>query len=493
MTTTTSSTSTPTPTPSSTASIISTLGAGSGIDTGSLVTQLVAAQFATKNDTLSKQSDKLTAQISAVGQLQSDITAFAQSLQTLISGGSLSTQPTTSNSSLIGASTLPGAHIGDISAQVEVDRLATAQSAATATSFTSRSATVGTGNLMLTFGTATVSGGAMTAFTAGSAAPVNIAIDSAHNTVDGIASAINASKAGVTASVVTDADGTARLMIKGATGSAQAFTLSGDTPELQQLNVGVGESATTIGSAALNAQLKLDGLSVERATNTVSDLITGVQLNLNSASPGSLVTIGSATPADALTQAVNDFVTTYNQFIGEVQGDTNAATGVLYGDSAVSSLQRTLSQLTLTKLTKSTDPNVPSTLAEIGVGTNRDGTLKVDATQLANAIANNPDAVEAMFANGATASGSGLGGALSTMAANAANTTYGLAASTATYTVAQSKVADAQDKAKTDAQTMTDRLTSQFSNMDTIVASYKSTQTFLTQQIAAWNAANSNG
>lgn len=489
MTTTTSAT----PTPSSTASIISTLGAGSGIDTGSLVSQLVAAQFAAKNDTLTQKNDTLTAQISAVGQLQSGISSFASALQTLISGGTLSTQPTTSNGNVLSATTLSGAHIGSLSAQVEVTRLATAQSAASATSFASRTTTVGTGNLTLTLGSATVSNGAITAFAAGSVAPVTIAIDAAHNTLDGIASAINAAKAGVTASVITDADGTARLSLKGATGTAQGFTLSGSTPELAQFNVGVGQSATTIGSAALNAQLKLDGVAVERASNSVSDLITGVKLNLLSPSVGSPVTIGSSSPTSALSQAVNDFVDTYNQFIAQVQTNTDAASGVLHQDSAVTTLKRTLSQLTLTKLTTNTTPGVPTTLAEIGVGTNRDGTLKINATQLSNALANYPDAVEAMFTNGATASGSGLGGALSTMSRNATDPTYGLAASTARYTAAQSNIADAEDKLKTDSDTMTTRLTKQFSSMDAIVASYKSTQAFLTQQMDAWTAAAKNG
>jgi flagellar hook-associated protein 2 len=511
MTTTTAATSTPTPTPTPTPtsstttsqtaqqasqaaaqSIISTLNAGSGIDTGTLVTELVQAQYADKTNSLAQQASTATAQISAIAQLQSDITTFSTSLQSLISGGTLSTQPTTSNASVISASALSGAHIGAVAEQVEVDSLATAQSAATTTSFTSRSATVGTGTLTLTFGTATVSNGAMTGFTAGSAAPVTITIGDDNDTVDGIASAINAANAGVTATVVTDADGSARLMIKGQTGAAQAFTLSGDTPALQQLNVGVGQSATTIGTSAQNAQLKLDGVPVQRASNTVSDLITGVQLNLLNAAPGTIVNIGSTTPSANLNEAVNDFVSAYNSIISEITTDTAPGTGVLRQDPAVSALQATLAQLTLTQLTPTKTAGIPSTLAEIGVGTNKDGTLSVDATQLATAVATYPDAVEAMFTNGATASGAGLGGALSAMAISAANPTYGLAASTATYTATQSKIADDQSTLQTDEQTMTTRLTQQFSTMNSVVSTYKSQMSFLQQQIDAWNDAAKN-
>jgi flagellar hook-associated protein 2 len=487
--TTTTSTTSSTSTPSATSTILQTLNAGSGIDTSSLVTELVQAEFASQTDSLQSQSDSLTAQISGVAQLQSGITSFSAALQSLINGGTLTTQPTVSDSTVLSATALSGAQLSNLSAQVEVTRLATAQSVATATSFASSDATIGTGNLTLTFGNATVADGAMTDFTAGSAAPISIAIDSDHSSVSGIASAINAAKAGVTASVVTDADGSARLVLKGTTGSAQAFTLSGDTPELQQLNVGVGESATTVNSAALNAQIKYDGVAVERATNTVSDLVPGVKLNLLSASPGKPVTLGSSTPTDALSQAVGDFVDTYNTYIALVTGDTDAATGTLRQDTAVQAMQQQLQGLTGVNLTGDTS-GAPTTLAQIGVTTNRDGTLSVDNTQLATALNSYPDAVEAMFRNGTTATGGGLAGALGAIATAATSTTYGLAASTTRYTAQQSDITDQQSDLQSQEDDMTTRLTSQFSNMDAAVAAYKSTQTFLQQQLDAWNNKN---
>ncbi|MFX8016042.1 hypothetical protein ABTK76_19245, partial [Acinetobacter baumannii] len=92
--------------------------------------------------------------------------------------------------------------------------------------------------------------GAITGFTAGSTAAVNITIDSSNNSLQGIAKAINAANAGVTATVLTDSSG-ARLSLKGKTGEAQAFTLTAtedaSAPGLAQLNVGVGATGTTIG------------------------------------------------------------------------------------------------------------------------------------------------------------------------------------------------------------------------------------------------------
>ncbi|MGN6270022.1 MAG: flagellar filament capping protein FliD [Sphingomonas sp.] len=504
MTTTSGTGSTSTSTTSSTASIISQLKAGSGIDTGALVDQLVAAQFATKEDQLTAKGTALTAEISAVGQLQSDISGFASALSNLIKGGTLQTAPTSSNSGVATVSALSGAKLAGLSAQLEVDQLATAQSASTGV-IADPTAAIGGGTLTLTFGTATVSGGAMTGFTAGSGTPIDITIDPAKSSLQDIASAINGAKAGVTATIVTDAGG-ARLMLKSATGEAQAFTLTATedpaSPGLSALNVGVGASGTTIGTAAQDAKVTLDGVQFTRASNSFTDLIAGVQVDLVSAQPGTTVSIGSSRPTSALSQAVSNFVDTYNQMIGEVNSETDAKTGDLKQDSAARNLKSMLSQLTLTKLVSSSGDGSPTTLAEIGVGTNRDGTLKIDPDQLSNALAKWPDQVEAMFADlqgtsvslgaNVVASGRGLLGALSSISASASSTIYGLSASLTKYKAAQSDLSDQQDKLKQQETDTRTRLTQQFASMDAMVASYKSTQTFLQQQIDAWNGKNND-
>ena len=491
MTTATTSTSTV-----SGSSILTSLGAGSGVDTASLIASLVQAQFAAKNAALTKQDTAVTAQISSVAKIQSGITGFNTALKSLVKGGSLTTQPTTSDSSVLTASALPGAKLSGLAASVEVDRLATAQVATSATPFANRAATIGTGNLTLTFGTGTVSNGALTGFTAGSGTPVTIAIDSSHQTLDGIASAINAAAAGVTASIVTDADGTARLTLKGATGSSQAFTLSGDTSALSGLNVGVGESATNIGSAALNAQLKLDGVAVERSSNTVKDLLDGVQLNLTGASVGKPVTLGSTTPSDGLIQAVNDVVTTYNSFLADLKAETDAATGPLRNDYNATNLLRSLRGLTLTTLSTGSAAGAPNNLASIGVSTNKDGTLSVDAAKLTAALTKSPDAVEALFADGTGASGGGLSAALDAITTVAVDKQVivngqvehiGLVGSTTLYTNTKSKVSDDEAKVATVTTAYQERLTKQYAASDAKIAAYKAAQTSLQNQIDQWN------
>ncbi|HVI98197.1 MAG TPA: flagellar filament capping protein FliD [Sphingomonas sp.] len=483
--TTTSSTN---PTSSAASQILTSLNSGSGIDTAGLVTSLVEAQYAVKRDQLSSRSDALNAQISDAAALLSGIQGFSSSLKTLVGSGSLTTQPTSSNTSVLTVSALSGAKLAGLSASIEVQQLATAQTSASAV-VADRTAAIGTGSFTLTFGTATVSGGAMTGFTAGSGTPVDIAIDADHASLDGIAEAINAADAGVTATIVTDASG-ARLMLKSATGAEQAFTLTasaGSDPGLAALDVGVGAGGSTIGTAAQDAIVKLDGIAVTRSSNSVDDLIEGVKIDLLSADPGKPVTIGNRRPIADLEQVVNDFVDTYNQMLSLLKEDTNPISGTLARDGAARTLKTSLATLTLTSLTSGGPAGAPSTLAEIGVTTNRDGTLSVDATRLTRALTDNPDAVEAMFASGSAAAGDGLPAALDAIAKTAADKKYGLVASQDTYSDALDAIADQQTRIDDQADAMTTRLTQQFANMDARVAAYKSTQSFLEAQIDAWN------
>lgn len=479
----------------SAASIVQTLGSGSGVDTAALVTALVEAQFAAKNAQLTAKDNALTAQVSSVASLQSGISGFASALTTLVKGGTLATQPTSSDTKVLTATAQPGAKLANLSAAIAVTKLAAAQSATTATALASRTTVVGTGVLTLTFGKATVASGKMSAFTAGSAAPVKITIDSAHQTLDGIASAINAAATGVTASIVTNADGTAKLSLKGPTGADKAFTLAGDTTKMKTLNVGVNQTTTTIGTAAVDAALTLDGVAVTRSSNTITDLIDGVKLNLlTTTAAGASVTLGRTRPTAGLSQAVTDFVDTFNQLQGILKTATDAKTGPLRTDTAANTLVRSLRTLTSTKLVTGAPTGAPTTLAEIGVATNRDGTLSVNAAQLGAALTKWPDTIEAMFADvtpvGSGASGYGIGAALNAISTAATSKTAGLGASTTSYTNAKTKIADAEAKAADDAATLKTRLTKQFAGMDARVAAYKSTQTFLKAQVDAWNSQN---
>jgi flagellar hook-associated protein 2 len=402
----TSSTSTATSTTSTTTTpsnssigqgILSSLNAnGAGIDTDTLITNLTAAQKASLENPITTKQTANTAQISSAGQITSDLSAFSQNLQSLITGGSLLSQPKSSDTSIMSVTTVANTPAGALGQTVSVDALAQAQSL--------KSAAYATGQ---TFDTGTLS------LKVGSKDAISITIDSGNNTLAGVAQAINAKGAGVTASVVTGLDGKSTLLLKGKTGAANAFTLTaadgtGTQPDgaLSLSNLaydGTGTTGLSQTQAAQNAQVTVDGVSVTRDSNTFSDVIPGVAMTLTKTGT---VTLSSTRSTDSLTQAVNDFVTVYNGLLAELNqataaGSSAADAGPLRGNAAIRTLRTQLAKLTTTPLNASGSIR---TLAELGVQTNKDGTLTVNSAQLSTMLTQYPDDVEAMFVSSQSSS-----------------------------------------------------------------------------------------
>lgn len=466
-------------------SITQALGVGSGIDLKALVASLVDAQYAAKTSQFTARQDTLTAQISGLAKLKSGITGFDSALRSLVKGGSLATQPTSSNASVAAVSRLAGAKVAGISAKIDVTQLAAAQAA---TSDTAVGATAGFrgGTLSVAIGSYVTGADGNASLSATRTVSVDIA---AGATLSDIAAQIK-DKTGLSASVVSDGNGQ-RLTIKGATGASQAFEITGsdsgsDGLSLATLSVGPGAQGMTVGTKAQDAVVMLDGARFTRSSNTINNLFDGVKLDLQSVGT---VTIGTASPAASLTQAAQDFVDTFNQVKAVIAEETNITDGVLKTDSAATAMMRALGALTTTRLATAGNGG-PQTLADIGVSTNRDGTLSFNTATFNKAMTANPAAVEALFADGSGASGGGLSAALSAVVGKLTDKNAGLDGSTARYTKQQSDLADAKSKAGDAATMLSTRLTSQFAAMDARVAAYKATQAFMTQQIAQWTKGN---
>ena len=362
------------------------LGIGSGIDTKALIEELAAASRAPKEALIARREADNSAKVSALANASSAIDSFAAALSSLISGGTLFTQPSVSDATVLGAKAVAGTNISSLSAQVEVMQLAQAQTLASV-NLTTASDPVGQGDITLNTAKGSFS----------------ITIDATNDSLTGLADAINKQNAGVTASVVTQA-GAARLVLKGATGEANAFTLdvpAGTTSGLERF--AYGPSVTGGLSAAQVAQdaiVRIDGVEVRRGTNSFSDLIPGVQFDLKKAAPGSIISLGVTRPREAIIQAVGDFVAAYNELEKILDEATAPALngagsgGPLRNDLSIREMRRQLTRLTSTVLNSG---GGPSTLAEIGIATNRDGTLRVDNARLSAALDSDPDGVEALF------------------------------------------------------------------------------------------------
>ena len=233
-------------------------------------------------------------------------------------------------------------------------------------------------------------------------------------TLEGIAAAINAAddanSIGVRAEVVdtgNTANGGAnryQLVVRSEqTGTAGAFSISYDDgdPAFQSVISSVGSNVLT---QATNAQVQLNGgVVASRATNTISDLITGVTLDLKSeASPTQTVAITVANDATATTKKVQDFVDAYNKvvdFLAE-QNQLDAdgkAKGPLFGDATLRSMRSGLRTIIGSQVT-ATGNSAYQMLSQIGVKTDTAGKLTLTAADLEAAMAADEDAVAAVFA-----------------------------------------------------------------------------------------------
>ncbi|MGQ0659392.1 flagellar filament capping protein FliD [Sphingosinicella sp.] len=361
------------------------LGIGSGLDVKSLVDNLAAAAKAPKQAQIARREEANAARVSQLALVSQGIDGFASALSSLISGGTLFSQPSLSDPGVLSATAIPGARLSGLSASIEVTHLAQAQTLSSVP-LPARTDPVGQGDLTLVTATGSFI----------------VSITAANDSLDGLAKAINDVDAGVTASVVTDIAG-ARLVLKGATGAANVFTLSvpvGTSSGLERFAFGPGVTGgMTEALEARNAALIVDGVPVERATNSFDDLIAGVRIELRRGAPGVPVAMGVSRPDAAIAQAMGDFVTAYNELINMVNSATAAGVdgegGVLRGDLGVREMRAGLARLPT--MTLSSEGDGPHTLAEIGVRTNRDGSLSLDSSRLASVLASDPDGVEALF------------------------------------------------------------------------------------------------
>lgn len=472
-------------TTSATSAIITALGAGSGINMAELASNLAAAQFAGRTDRLTSKSDTLERQISAASSLKSMLLSLATSLGTRVREGDLSPQPQIANTAVARAS-LTGTTTPSGTYTLEVTTLAAAQ-ALSGPAFASSATTVGSGTLTLRFGT--VAGATFTEDTAHAAVDVTIASGA---TLADVAAAINSKGAGVSAYVANTTDG-AKLVLKGQEGAANGFILQatetvGD-PGLAQLawEPATGAASQLLASAG-NAAFKVDGLAMTATSNSVSEVVPGLKLTLAATNTGSPTKITFADPTSAITSTMQDLTSALNEIAAELAKATDRQSGDLSRDSGALAFKRTLSSLTNMVVMPGAATGAPSTLADLGLTTKRDGTFQLDATRLAATLKADPAGAAAMFTNGLN----GIFATIDSVAreANSAANPGSLGGSLSRYTSQKTKVGEDQAKLAEQQEALRARLVTRFAVADNHVGASKSTLSFLKNQIAVWNSPN---
>lgn len=455
-------------------SIANSLGFGSGIDTAALVNDLAAASRAPKVQRLDALVRANQAKISALAQAQSDLDSFANSLTDLVAGGSLRSQPVVSDANAVAVTIAEGSALGQYSGELVVTHLARSQTIYSSY-IADESAPIGQGNLTLTVGATTY----------------NLTIDATNDSLTGLASAINAAGSNVRASIITDSAGS-RLVLKGETGAANAFSLvsdAGAAPGLNNFTYGGAGGGMTLGQASADAQFTLDGIAYSRSANTISDVVAGMTLTLKKADPLSSISIGTTRPTDTVRQTVNDFISVFNT----LKTDLSAARQANGAANSLRTFERQLGALIGQSLTSNS--NIKS-LSDIGISTGRDGSISLDAAKLNAALSLYPDEVEALFnprrdATHDAITDPGIAVALDNLRDGAIASDGALGRVSASLQKQAEILAQNRTRLEEREDAYRSRLERQFSGMDARIGALKATQSYLEQQIKLWNRSES--
>jgi flagellar hook-associated protein 2 len=349
------------------------LPAGSStIDVQSLLTSVEQAN-ALPMQLLQQQQSTLQTQSSTLTSIENDINALSTAVSALsnTSGSINSLTATSSDSNLVTATADPTAATGTHT--IVVNSLATTSSYYT-NPVASSSTPITTGSFQITVG---------------SNPAATVTVDNTDNTLSGLAAAINGQNLGVTASVVTDANGARLAIVSNTTGSAGNITIANNTTSLKF------NSAVT----GTNASLTVDGVPINSASNTISSVIPGVTLNLVGADAGTTVSLSLSPDASQATSAVNSFVSAWNTVVQDLNSQFNVASdgtggGPLEADNTLRGIQNQLLSAITTSVAGN---NGLVNLASIGVNMNTDGTLTVDSGVLSNAVSNNFSSVQSLL------------------------------------------------------------------------------------------------
>lgn len=357
----------------------STILSGQGIDVSTLVTESLSASDG-QLTVWQGQLGTLQTQASDLTSMNNDLNSLATAVQALSDPvGVLSAQAAVSSDTGVltataGSTATAGTH------EIVVNNLATPGVVYTNDFAGGASASILPGG---------ATSGELDLDVGGTTTPIAITAGS-NDTLTTLASSINSQNLGVTASVVTDANGSRLALTSQATGTAGALSIGTNTTNLS--------FNTPTGGA--NASLTIDGIPYSSASNTISTAIPGLTLNLAGASSSAVeLTVGPDT--SGITTAINNFVSAYNQVMSDInqQVTVNSSTnqlGPLGADSSVNFLQSSL----LSDAAFSVSGNSGYVnLASLGISTNNDGTLTVNSSQLASALSSNPSAVVNFFQN----------------------------------------------------------------------------------------------
>ena len=378
---------------------LSALNAGSGLNVTQIVDALVDAERVPKQKKIDEEKEAATVQISALGSLKNELSVFQTNTAAVDGQIGLALSSSTSNVTL---SRTDSSLASEFSHTMNVSSIANGQVLNFnngGSGFSSTTADIGIDSLTIDLGTWS----AGPAFTANGTSST-FSLTAGATSLTDVRDAINNSSIGVTASIIEVSTGSYSLMIKSPEGAANAMrvttSLSGSAVDVMKYdpeNTGsFADTATQVVSAS-DASFTIDGIAVTRSSNTITDLFSGITVELDDVSASDLGTDQTISSRYSETDALGVLETVVSEinyllsFLREQSkpGANGEDGGPLNGDHFIRYTENKIKNLTSTAIKGYDDEDIY--LSSFGVVTNLDGTLTVDETRFRDYFEANPE------------------------------------------------------------------------------------------------------
>ena len=398
--------------------ILSKLNVGSGIDTTELIKALVDADTAATKENLDNLEEKANNQISTFALLKNNLKSFKDIVLDIQSQQEYGFTGNTSDAT-VATLTASGSKAGStIDSSIVVNTLASSHTL-TGPSYASTTATVGARNLQISFGTwsADPTAGGGQSFTANSLSTISVSTSSSSTLTDlrdainnAVTDSDNDGNKDVLASIIYDGSNY-MLMLKSQSGASNEMKITDSNGSPTYAYNATDGAQLTQRVPGVNAAFTVDGISMTRTTNEIDDLFDGFTLGLKKTS-GSAVRISSEVDLVGVKTLMDNYVVTYNEVMKNliamgandpVDPDND---GALIGDSTLREIMKELREMSTTAL--SGYEGGPYYLSNLGIGTQRDGTMTFDPKKLEKMFKAKPDSVRAFFSNNLSTSNTNI-------------------------------------------------------------------------------------
>jgi flagellar hook-associated protein 2 len=444
--------------------LITSSGLGSGIDVEAIVGALLNAERAPTEASLDRLESTTEGTISGLGKLKSALSSLQDAMDNLTADAFNARSAITSDDTQLTATTSSSASQGSF--DVTIVQAADNTQLSSNTIVGDSSTVLGSGSLTLLN-----SNGDSFVVAVG-------ATDSLATIVDNINSASD--NIGITATIVNGDTGTKIIYRGDDTGAINDFTVTNDNANLAAISDGNG-GTLNIDSTAIDSQIQIAGLTISSETNSFTNPVDGVVLNLDKDAVAGVVTIDITRDTETVKANIETFVESYNQFISTANtlgSAVDGAEGALLGDSTLRNVVRQVRNVLSNPVASITSDF--NTLASLGITTLKDGSISINSSDLDTNLDTYFDEVGDIFS--AT---DGIGVSLDNAIEPYAQFNGLLDSRTNSLNSIIDKIADDRDRLDYRMEQLSSQLRAKFGAMDTTVAQFNFTSQYLQQQFAA--------